>query len=274
MKRKLLSLILTLSWASCPAFAADYPVETPFAERYPIDSITSEKRAHEVIEAYEQEKGLWDEWKKTQEKGCYRSFFVNDCLSGVKSDYSEHVYKARKVWLAARDFLRAEKTKEAQARRRSAEQRVAEREKMKQDQPSQRPALVNPDQPIEDEIVVTDRTKEVVQPKETARRQTAPRETVQQRQLTAQQERENEREFAKKQEAREQRRVEQEKKIAPEPGKTLEERVAERAQRRAEAEQKRLANIKKRQQKAAEYERQQKLREEQQGNSVLKDIAP
>ena len=81
--------------------------------------------------------------------------------------------------------------------------------------------------------------------------------------------------YAMKQQEREQRIAEQESKVPEAPSMTPEERIQARAERRAAAEKKRAENIKKRAEKAAEYERQVKLREEQEKkNSVTGDLIP
>ena len=93
--------------------------------------------------------------------------------------------------------------------------------------------------------------------------------------LTPEEEKANAEAYAMKQQEREQRIAEQESKVPEAPSMTPEERIQARAERRAAAEKKRAENIKKRAEKAAEYERQVKLREEQEKkNSVTGDLIP
>ncbi len=98
----------------------------PFAERYPPESITSEERAEQVIEAYKKEVGELNAWQKKVDKLCYRDFLVNRCLNKNKEIVREKRNNAREVWLKAKDFIREKNANEAKAQRLENEKKRAE----------------------------------------------------------------------------------------------------------------------------------------------------
>lgn len=233
---------LTLLAVSAGALA-DVPFDTSFAERYPPESITSEERAHEVIDAYDKEKQAWAAWRKEEDKLCYRKFLVNHCLSSNRETYLNRTNEAHRVWVKARDFLRTQRAEKAAADRKANEAKQAQRIK----EHDARPVKAE----TEDAAVRHEPTV-----------------------LTEEQQRANEQEYAKKQREREERIKEQQAKTPPKPSSTLEERVQERDKRRKEAAAKRMENIKKRAQKAAEYEEQLRLREQQQEHKMFERVSP
>ena len=219
-------ILFTLGLLSFNAWAVEPPSTVPFAKRYDPASITTASRAREVIAAYDNEKRVWENWYKEETAQCYRNFFVTYCLDKAKSERTEHINEARRVWLVARDFLRKERSEQAVKDRKAAEAKQAAKN-------------------------AADRV------------------------LTPEEEKANAEAYAMKQQEREQRIAEQESKVPEAPSMTPEERIQARAERRAAAEKKRAENIKKRAEKAAEYERQVKLREEQEKkNSVTGDLIP
>lgn len=216
------------------------PNDIPFADRYPPESINSMERAQEVITAYEKEKAEWDQWRSVEDKACYRNFFVNDCLDDNKKKYAREVAKARAVWLKARDFERQYKANETKAKR------EANLTKQKQ--------KIAQHKDHSDKDVFSDTTR------------------TQERDLTLEQEQANQKEYELKQQRHKERVKQEQMKEKPTPSTTMDERLKARAERRKAAEAKRLENIRKRASKAAEYERQVKLREEQK-NQVLEDLS-
>ena len=227
-------ILFTLGLLSFNAWAVEPPSTVPFAKRYDPASITTASRAREVIAAYDNEKRVWENWYKEETAQCYRNFFVTYCLDKAKSERTEHINEARRVWLVARDFLRKERSEQAVKDRKAAEAKTRD---------------VTPRKPGEGHAA--DRV------------------------LTPEEEKANAEAYAMKQQEREQRIAEQESKVPEAPSMTPEERIQARAERRAAAEKKRAENIKKRAEKAAEYERQVKLREEQEKkNSVTGDLIP
>ena len=90
--------------------------------------------------------------------------------------------------------------------------------------------------------------------------------------MTLEQEQANQKEYELKQQRHKERVKQEQMKEKPTPSTTMDERLKARAERRKAAEAKRLENIRKRASKAAEYERQVKLREEQK-NQVLEDLS-
>ena len=244
-------ILLTLGLLSFNACAVEPPSTEPFAKRYDPHSITTAARAREVIAAYDNEKRAWENWYKEETAQCYRNFFVTYCLDKAKSERTEHINEARRVWLVARDFLRKERSEQAVKDRKAAEAKQA----AKKDAQPARVAKVPP------------KTRDVT-PRKPGEGHAADRV------LTPEEEKANAEAYAKKQQEREERVAEQERKVPEAPSMTPEERIQARAERRAAAEKKRAENIKKRAEKAAEYERQVKLREEQKKNSVTGDLVP
>ena len=106
-------ILLTLGLLSFNACAVEPPSTEPFAKRYDPHSITTAARAREVIAAYDNEKRAWENWYKEETAQCYRNFFVTYCLDKAKSERTEHINEARRVWLVARDFLRKERSEQA-----------------------------------------------------------------------------------------------------------------------------------------------------------------
>lgn len=247
-------ILLTLGFLSFNACAVEPPTTEPFAKRYAPESITTAARAREVIAAYDEEKRAWENWYKEETAQCYRSFFVTYCLDKTKTERTEHINEARRVWLVARDFLRKERSEQAVKDRKAAEAKQAAKNAKIDAQP---PRVAKAPPKSRD---VTPRKPGEGHPSD--------------RVLTAEEEKANAEAYAKKQQEREARIAEQESKVPEAPSMTPEERIQARAERRAAAEKKRAENIKKRAEKAAEYERQVKLREEQKKNSVTDDLVP
>lgn len=134
---KIAHLLLLLGSLCLNAHAADYPTNTPFADRYPPDTITNAQRAREVIQAYEHEKELWDDWYEAEKKACYRNFFVTYCLDSVREERYTHIQEARQVWLVARDFLRKERSDEAvKTRKENEAKQAAKNERIEAKRPS------------------------------------------------------------------------------------------------------------------------------------------
>lgn len=233
--KKYIFLILSVLAASVQAG----PNDKPFAERFPPTSIQSMQRADEVIAAYEKEKAEWDAWREAEDKACERKFFVNDCHYDVKKHYADEVGKARAVWLAARDFQRKHNAEEAKQRREKdlKARRLHNRER--EAEASGRAPI--PENMRGEREVREDYIDDPANDVDVRRKALPPAEPAPKDKITS--------------------------------SSSLAEREASRAERRREAEVKRLENIKKRAAKAAEYERQMKLREEQK-NRVLDDLAP
>ena len=118
-------ILLTLGLLSFNACAVEPPSTEPFAKRYDPHSITTAARAREVIAAYDNEKRAWENWYKEETAQCYRNFFVTYCLDKAKSERTEHINEARRVWLVARDFLRKERSEQAVKDRKAAEAKQA-----------------------------------------------------------------------------------------------------------------------------------------------------
>ena len=246
-------ILLTLGLLSFNACAVEPPSTEPFAKRYDPHSITTAARAREVIAAYDNEKRAWENWYKEETAQCYRNFFVTYCLDKAKSERTEHINEARRVWLVARDFLRKERSEQAVKDRKAAEAKQAAKNAKMDAQPAR--------------VAKVPKTRDVT-PRKPGEGHAADRV------LTPEEEKANAEAYAKKQQEREERVAEQERKVPEAPSMTPEERIQARAERRAAAEKKRAENIKKRAEKAAEYERQVKLREEQKKNSVTGDLVP
>lgn len=247
-------ILFTLGLLSFNAWAVEPPSTVPFAKRYDPASITTASRAREVIAAYDNEKRVWENWYKEETAQCYRNFFVTYCLDKAKSERTEHINEARRVWLVARDFLRKERSEQAVKDRKAAEAKQAAKNAKMDAQPAR-------------VAKAPSKTRDVT-PRKPGEGHAADRV------LTPEEEKANA-EYAMKQQEREQRIAEQESKVPEAPSMTPEERIQARAERRAAAEKKRAENIKKRAEKAAEYERQVKLREEQEKkNSVTGDLIP
>lgn len=120
-------ILFTLGLLSFNAWAVEPPSTVPFAKRYDPASITTASRAREVIAAYDNEKRVWENWYKEETAQCYRNFFVTYCLDKAKSERTEHINEARRVWLVARDFLRKERSEQAVKDRKAAEAKQAGR---------------------------------------------------------------------------------------------------------------------------------------------------
>lgn len=118
-------ILLTLGLISFNACAVEPPSTEPFAKRYDPHSITNAARAREVIAAYDEEKRAWENWYKEETAQCYRNFFVTYCLDKAKTERTEHINEARRVWLVARDFLRKERSEQAVKDRKAAEAKQA-----------------------------------------------------------------------------------------------------------------------------------------------------
>ena len=118
-------ILFTLGLLSFNAWAVEPPSTVPFAKRYDPASITTASRAREVIAAYDNEKRVWENWYKEETAQCYRNFFVTYCLDKAKSERTEHINEARRVWLVARDFLRKERSEQAVKDRKAAEAKQA-----------------------------------------------------------------------------------------------------------------------------------------------------
>ena len=177
------------------------------------------------------------------------------CLDKAKSERTEHINEARRVWLVARDFLRKGRSEQAVKDRKAAEAKQAAKNAKMDAQPAR-------------VAKAPSKTRDVT-PRKPGEGHAADRV------LTPEEEKANAEAYAMKQQEREQRIAEQESKVPEAPSMTPEERIQARAERRAAAEKKRAENIKKRAEKAAEYERQVKLREEQEKkNSVTGDLIP
>ena len=200
-------------------------------------------------------KRAWENWYKEETAQCYRNFFVTYCLDKAKTERTEHINEARRVWLVARDFLRKERSRASCERPQSSG---------RQNKPLKTPRWM-----------LSLRARAKAPPKT---RDVTPRKPGEghaaDRVLTPEEEKANAEAYAKKQQEREERVAEQEREVPEAPSMTPEERIQARAERRAAAEKKRAENIKKRAEKAAEYERQVKLREEQKKNSVTGDLVP
>lgn len=253
---KIAHLLLLLGSLCLNAHAADYPTNTPFADRYPPDTITNAQRAREVIQAYEHEKNLWDDWYEAEKKACYRNFFVTYCLDSVREERYTHIQEARQVWLVARDFLRKERSDEAVKTRKENEAKQAAKNER-----------------IEAEAAERAKAKKK-QPVKTTPSSRKPAEARPDRTLSAEEEKANEEAFEQKQIKHQERVAEQEGKAPTPPSETEQERIDERAKRRAEAEKRKIENIRKREAKAAEYERQLKLREEQKAQGLVNQLNP
>lgn len=248
-------ILFTLGLLSFNAWAVEPPSTVPFAKRYDPASITTASRAREVIAAYDNEKRVWENWYKEETAQCYRNFFVTYCLDKAKSERTEHINEARRVWLVARDFLRKERSEQAVKDRKAAEAKQAAKNAKMDAQPAR-------------VAKAPSKTRDVT-PRKPGEGHAADRV------LTPEEEKANAEAYAMKQQEREQRIAEQESKVPEAPSMTPEERIQARAERRAAAKKKRAENIKKRAEKAAEYERQVKLREEQEKkNSVTGDLIP
>ena len=92
-------ILFTLGLLSFNAWAVEPPSTVPFAKRYDPASITTASRAREVIAAYDNEKRVWENWYKEETAQCYRNFFVTYCLDKAKSERTEHINEARRVWM-------------------------------------------------------------------------------------------------------------------------------------------------------------------------------
>lgn len=234
MKKTIFLILSVLAAASVQAGPAD----RPFAERFPPASIQSMQRADEVIAAYEKEKAEWDAWREAEDKACERKFLVNDCHYDVKKRYVEEVGKARAVWVAARDFQRKQNADEAKARRNKDLKAQRLRNKEREAEAAGRDPI--PENMRGERGVHEDYIDDPANDVDVRRKALPPAEPASDK-ITS--------------------------------SSTLAEREASRAERRRAAEAKRIENIKKRAAKAAEYERQMKIREEQK-NRVLDDLAP
>lgn len=256
-------LALILSFTASAVFA--FPGEKPFDEQYPIDSITDRAKAEAVIEAYDKEMARLKEWRAQEDRNCNKAFFVNHCLGNVKETYTEESNRARKVWIAARDFIRKEKSDEASARRKQANAERQSEMEARESQPKRQhtPKTVKQREPKKSDAskggdqtdINTDETRTT------------------DRYLTKEQEEANRRAYEEKQKEREARIEEQASKEPDAPRLTQEEREKMLVERRKAAEEKRQANIKRRTEKALEYEKQLKLRQEQEQRGT-EDISP
>ncbi|MCD8339151.1 MAG: hypothetical protein LUC43_02975 [Burkholderiales bacterium] len=296
----------------------------PFAERYPPETITSTERAEEVIEAYKHELGLLNKWHSQAERPCYRSFFVNWCLSKAKERVREKKNAAKAVWVVARDFIRKEKSDKAVAERiRKDKERAELVARIEAQAPKPKgTGLVSsaPDADIDTRGMMTvndgrrtDVAKEAQQQPVLGKQSQTPKESapspaptvaqpnttqsqpaqepakapesqlakeakpaqeqpassgqklnlVEPRELTLEQEEANELEYERREQAREERVQKAEEEEPTPPSSTEEERAAQREERRKAAEQKRQENIRKRQKREQDYEKQMQLRKEQ-----------
>lgn len=244
---------LCLFFTASAVFA--FPGEKPFDEQYPIASITSRAKAQEVIDAYDKEMARLKEWRAREDRECNKAFFVNHCLGEVKDTYTEESNRARKVWIAARDFIRKEKSDEASARRKQANAERQSEMEARESQPRRQhtPKTVKQREPKKPEARKDANVSDI----------NADETRTTDRYLTKEQEEANRRAYEEKQKEREARIEEQSGKEPDEPRLTREEREKMLVERRKAAEAKRQANIKRRTEKALEYEKQLKLRQEQ-----------
>jgi hypothetical protein len=284
--------LLFLAVSLTAAFSVQASPETkPFEERYPLASITSDARADEVIEAYQAEVKSWDDWKKSEDLLCYKKFMVNDCLAANKKRYNEQVAKARRVWLVARDFKRATRsvrtTSERSEKLQKQEERNSRRVPKEQKDHTYVPMRKVPKNEAEVSSGTKEPTREVFRSQEPAavnrtpviqqeliQKEAAPRTPLpktNERQLTAEEIKRNEEAYQEKQRRRDERVAEENKRMLK--GSDPEERAEKLSERRRQAEQKRLENIRKRTTQAAEYQRKVEIRE-QQSNQVLEDLNP
>jgi hypothetical protein len=286
---RLLFLVFSLS----AAFAVQAsPESKPFEERYPPASVTTEARADEVIEAYQAEVNSWNDWKKSEDLLCYKKFMVNDCLAANKKRYNEQVAKARRVWLVARDFKRSVRTVRSTSERNEKLQKQEERNskrapKEQKEQHSYVPLRKEPKKegPVSSGTKEASReaartpepaagNREPVIEQELTKKDASPRTSLpktNEKQLTAEEIKRNEEAYQEKQRRRDERVAEENKRMLK--GSDPEQREEKLSERRRQAEQKRLANIRKRTTQAAEYQRKVEIRE-QQSNQVLEDLTP
>ncbi len=265
----LLSVLFSLTSLVWAAGVVDL---APFGERFPKDSIKSKARADEVIKAYEEENRALEAWKKEQDKLCYRKLLVNNCLSDNANLVREKKREAKAVWVVARDFIRRQDAQKAKSERLAKEKkREEEVKRIEAQKPSAKGmGLVGPEPDADIDTSGMMTTESVPRPDINPRNVPDPDRDhrVSQRVISDEEQAENEAAYAQKQEKREARIREAQQSEPPQPSTTEAEREQSRAERRKMIEQRKRDNIRKRQQKAAEYERQVKLRENQ-SNSLL-----
>lgn len=275
MRQKLILLTL-LAGLSSASFAVELN-EVPFVERFPPQTITSEARADEIIAAYEKEVKDLDAWKAEEDKLCYRKFFVNSCLIDNRRLVREKKAEAKEVWLAARDFVRQKKSDAAKKTRlaKEAERKewVARQEQIIKNPTAAKMVSEEPDSDIDLSGVQTVDSK-VQRPLPDRKSSGGKAPTAKSREITPEQQAENEKTFAEREQKRQGRIEEREANQPSPPSMDEKEREAAREERRKAAEQRKIENAKKRAERAKEYERQLKLREEQNSKNLMNSLKP
>ncbi len=274
MRQKLIIFILLAGLSS-----ASYAVElnpVPFSVRFPPQSITSEAIADEVIEAYKKELKDLDAWKEQEDKLCYRKFFVNSCLIDNSRFVREKKVEAKSVWLTARDFLRVKKSNEARTARLAKEEQrkewVARQEAIIKNPRAAKKVSEDTDSDIDLSGVQT--VDSMVERPLPDRKSSGHAPTAKPRIITPEEQQANEHAFAQREQQRQERIEEREANQPSPPSMDEQEREAAREERRKAIEQRKLENAKKRAERAKEYERQLKLREEQNQKSLMNTLKP
>ncbi len=273
MRQKL--FLLTFIAGMCSSAVAQVQLDpVPFSKRFPSESIKSEQRADEVIAAYEKEIKTLEQWKKQEDRLCFKKFFVNSCLIDNSRLVREKKADAKAVWLHARDFVRQKKSSEARKNRLAKEEErkewVNRQEQIIKNPQAARKISDEPDADIDLSGVQTvdSRTPRPGAPK----KQSSGLSLSKPREITPEQQAENQKNYEEKQIKREERIADREANPPSPPSEDLAQREAQREERRKLAAQRKLENAKKRAAKAAEYEKQVRMREEQQG--LVKDLKP
>ena len=274
MRQKLIILTLLVGLSST-AFAVELnPI--PFSERFPAKSITSEAVADEVIAAYKKEIKELDAWKEQEDKLCYRKFFVNSCLIDNSRLVREKTAEAKSVWLTARDFVRVKKSNEARAARLAKEEQrkewVARQEAIIKNPRAAKKVSEEPDSDIDLSGVQTVDSK--VERPLPDRKSSGHAPTSKPRVITPEEQQANQQAFVEREQKRQERIEEREANQPSPPSMDEQEREAAREERRKAIEQRKLENAKKRAERAKEYERQLKLREEQNQKNLMNSLKP
>ena len=101
--------------------AVDCSFRQEVRSRLHYNSFTS-KRSHRGLRQRKRESGRTGTKKKQLS---VIATFVTYCLDKAKSERTEHINEARRVWLVARDFLRKERSEQAVKDRKAAEAKQA-----------------------------------------------------------------------------------------------------------------------------------------------------
>lgn len=105
----LASIVLAFAAVPLSASAQQAVIDTPFNQRYPVESIQSTETADAVLLQASKERTMLGDRYIDDQRDCFKKFFVSSCLEDAKERNRISLKQVREVEVAADEFKRQSK---------------------------------------------------------------------------------------------------------------------------------------------------------------------